>query len=277
MRPGRAAALLLAASLVLSSCGAGGGGGNDEPVGDPRPGGSLVWQLPAEVSTDLNPLESSDPSATGLISGSVYGKLLDWRTGPDVTEMELEGDLAESWEVSEDGLTYTFHLRRDVTWHDVEPVNGRLFVADDVVATITAMKERGLQAYMLEAVRTVQAPDEHTVVLTLDRPFAPLLEYVAYHTFLMVPREGIEGATTWTRWRSAPGRSCSPSTPRTSSGCSGEIPTTTFPTARTSTRSGDRSSTTRRRPPRPCGAAASTWAPPATSPWPTSSATATTR
>ncbi|MCM3847321.1 ABC transporter substrate-binding protein [Pseudonocardia sp. DR1-2] len=193
MRPGRAAALLMAAALVLSSCGAGGGGGSDEPVGDPRPGGSLVWQLPAEVSTDLNPLESSDPSATGLISGSVYGKLLDWRTGPDVTEMELEGDLAESWEVSEDGLTYTFHLRRDVTWHDVEPVNGRPFVADDVVATITAMKERGLQAYMLEAVRTVQAPDEHTVVLTLDRPFAPLLEYVAYHTFLMVPREGIEG------------------------------------------------------------------------------------
>ncbi|GAA1385719.1 hypothetical protein GCM10009613_18540 [Pseudonocardia kongjuensis] len=194
MRPGRAAALVLAGALALSSCGAGGGGGgNDGPVGDPRPGGTLIWQLPAEVSTDLHPLESSDPSATGLISGSVYGKLLDWRTGPDVTEMELEGDLAESWEVSDDGLTYTFALRRDVTWHDVEPVNGRPFVADDVVATITAMKERGLQAYMLEAVQSVQAPDEHTVVLNLSTPFAPLLEYLAYHTFLMVPREGIEG------------------------------------------------------------------------------------
>ena len=190
----RLAALVTVAALVLAGCGGGTGGGNDEPVGDPRPGGSLVMQLPAEVSTDINPLESSDPSATGVISGTVYGKLLDYRTGPDVTELEIVPDLAESWDVSDDGLTYTFQLRQDVVWHDVAPVNGRRFVADDVVATLTAMKERGLQAYMLEAVDTIEAPDEHTVVLQLSTPFAPLLKYMAYHTFLMIPREGVEGA-----------------------------------------------------------------------------------
>lgn len=195
MRAGRALpALALVGALVLSACGGGGtGSAGGEPVGDPRPGGSLVMHLPSEVTTDIHPIVNADPSAYGVLSGTVYSKLVDYRTGPDATELEIEPDLAESWEISEDGLTYTFTLRDGVTWHDVEPVNGRPFVADDVVATFEAIREEGLQAWMFQAVETVEAPDERTVVFTLNTPFAPLLDYLAYHTTLIVPREGAEG------------------------------------------------------------------------------------
>ena len=73
---------------------------------------------------------------------------------------ELEGDLAESWEISDDGLTYTFHLRDDVTWHDIAPVNGRPFVAQDVVASMNRVKSVGVAAYMLERVERIEATDD---------------------------------------------------------------------------------------------------------------------
>ena len=86
----------LAAVLALSACG-GGGGGSTEPVGDPRPGGSLVLHMPAEISTNIDPLQQTDPAAMGVVSGTVYSKLVDFRTGPDVTTLEVVPDLAESW------------------------------------------------------------------------------------------------------------------------------------------------------------------------------------
>lgn len=48
-------------------------------------------------------------------------------------ELTFQPDLAESWDISEDGQTFTFHLRDGVRWPDVEPLNGRELVAQDVV------------------------------------------------------------------------------------------------------------------------------------------------
>jgi peptide/nickel transport system substrate-binding protein len=181
-------------ALALAACGGGGGRSRSGPVGDPRPGGSLVLHLPAEITNGLNPLVSSDPTAMGIVSGTVYSKLLEFRTGPDVTTLEIVPDLAESWEVAPDGLTYTFRLRRDVRWHDVPPVGGRPFTADDVVATFEALKaSTGVHGWMIEPVTSITAPDEHTAVFTLERPYAPLLEYLAYHFNMILPREGVEG------------------------------------------------------------------------------------
>jgi peptide/nickel transport system substrate-binding protein len=185
----------LAAVLALSACGGGGSGhGPSEPVGDPRPGGSLVLHMPSEISTNINPLDQTDPAAQGVVSGSVYSKLVDFRTGPDVTTLEVVPDLAESWEIAPDGLTYTFHLRDDVRWQDVAPVSGRPFTSDDVVATFEAIMQVPAQhAWMFEPVTGITAPDEHTVVFTLERPYSPLLEYLAYHFNTVLPREGVEG------------------------------------------------------------------------------------
>ncbi|OZM83407.1 ABC transporter substrate-binding protein [Pseudonocardia sp. MH-G8] len=185
----------VAALLALSACGGGGGArGPSEPVGEPRPGGSLVLHMPSEISTNINPLDQTDPAAQGVVSGTVYSKLVDFRTGPDVTTLEVVPDLAESWEIAPDGLTYTFHLRDDVRWQDVAPVSGRPFTSDDVVATFEAVKQVPAQhAWMFEPVNAITAPDEHTVVFTLDRPYSPLLEYLAYHFNVIMPREGVEG------------------------------------------------------------------------------------
>lgn len=186
------AGLAAAVSPALAACSR--GERSSESAGPPQPGGSFVVQLAAEVSNGLSPMVTNDPSAMGIVSGTVYSKLVEFATGPDVKGLKVVPDLAESWEISPDGLTYTFHLRDDVRWHDVPPVSGRPFVADDVVATFEALPQAAAaHKWMLEPVSSIDAPDEHTAVFTLKHPYGPLLEYLAYHFNMIVPREGIEG------------------------------------------------------------------------------------
>ncbi len=95
----------------------------------------------------------------------------------DVNERgEIVPDLAKSHQVSEDGLTYIFHLRRDVQWHDRAP-----FTADDVVFTIKAMQDPDYQGIpdLAELWRgvIVEKIDDYTVKFTLEEPFAPFLDY----------------------------------------------------------------------------------------------------
>ena len=193
-------ALLTALALALAACG--GGEGDDEATGgtgetgedgEPQRGGVLSMAYASDID-NLNPLEMSSFNTHNRI-GLVYSRLIGFETGPDLepSDQVLEPDLAEDWEIAEDGLTYTFNLRDDVVWHDIPPVNGRPFVADDVVATLTAIKERGFQRYMLENVESIEAVDEHTVQINLSEPFAPLLNFMANHHMWILPREAIEG------------------------------------------------------------------------------------
>ncbi|MEM9562557.1 MAG: ABC transporter substrate-binding protein [Actinomycetota bacterium] len=111
------------------------------------------------------------PAYSSILSQFVFDGLLEL----DPTQGYLPiPDLAESFEVSDDGLVYTFVLRDDVTWHDGEP-----FTSDDVVFTLTAALDPANQARTaadLAAVSSVTAPDEFTVVVELSRPFAPILQ-----------------------------------------------------------------------------------------------------
>lgn len=85
-------------------------------------------------------------------------------------------DLAERWEISADGLRYTFHLRQGVRWHDGAP-----FTSADVKFTIQAMQDPDYQGppEMSNLWRpiAVDTPDPLTVVFTLPEPFSPFLEY----------------------------------------------------------------------------------------------------
>lgn len=86
-------------------------------------------------------------------------------------------DLAKSWDVSKDGLTYTFHLRDDVKWHDGQP-----FTARDVKFTIESIlnpENNSPNLQELEEVKSVEVVDEHTVKITLKRPFPSLLDKLA--------------------------------------------------------------------------------------------------
>lgn len=82
-------------------------------------------------------------------------------------------DLASGYEVSEDGTTYTFHIREDAAFHDGSPV-----LAEDIVFTVTLAQNQDIKSARRadwEGV-TVNAPDPHTVVFTLPHAYAPFLE-----------------------------------------------------------------------------------------------------
>ncbi|MDP3937792.1 MAG: ABC transporter substrate-binding protein, partial [Deltaproteobacteria bacterium] len=87
---------------------------------------------------------------------------------------ELYGDLAERWEMSEDGLTLTFHLRGDVQWQDGTP-----FTADDVLFTYqTLIDPKTLTPYSesYKQVKRAEVLDPRTIRFTYDKPYCPALE-----------------------------------------------------------------------------------------------------
>jgi len=89
---------------------------------------------------------------------------------------EIVPDLAERWELSSDGLVYTFYLRQDVVWHDGAP-----FTSRDVIYTVSVMQDTDYQgaSYLADMWRTVvvEATDDYTVRFQLREPFAPFLDY----------------------------------------------------------------------------------------------------
>ena len=74
----------------------------------------------------------------------------------------LMPDLATSWDVSEDGLTVTFHLREGVKWHDGEP-----FTSADVKWSLEKIAAEGYSSTSLANMTACDTPDDNTVVLTL--------------------------------------------------------------------------------------------------------------
>ena len=156
-----AAALGLAAPLVRLPYGA-----LAAQDGTPTPGGTLKVGLQADP-TALDPQKQSLTAIWHVIE-HIYNGLT--RVKPDLS---IEGALAESWEISDDGITYTFHLRPGVTFHDGSPLK-----ASDVKFTferLVAPETASTSAAELASMENVEAPDDATVVMTLKAPDASLL------------------------------------------------------------------------------------------------------
>lgn len=161
--------------------------------GTPQPGGTYRMIFRSDAPS-LDPLAQSI-STTSIVVGFVYSKLVDFKSGPDIPygTPEYEGDLAKSWDVSEDGKTYTFHLRKGVTFQDKPPVNGREFTSADVACTINAIQERGHQKADVSAVDKVETPDPYTVVFKLSELNPDFVPQLAGHFLYMLPCEGTKG------------------------------------------------------------------------------------
>ena len=137
------------------------------PVGTPAYGDALVVGSIGEPST-LIPILASD-TASRDVASQIYNGLIRYDKN-----LNLEGDLAESWQVSRDGLTITFHLRRGVKWHDGHP-----FTSRDVLFTyMVTVDPKTPTAYAedFKQVKKAEAPDPYTFRVTYAKPFAPALE-----------------------------------------------------------------------------------------------------
>ncbi|MBK5250835.1 MAG: ATP-binding cassette domain-containing protein [Actinomycetales bacterium] len=171
----RAAALVAIGSLALGACSGGGGdgGGGGTPSEDSTGSAEAVEGGSAVFAVD-SPFLGFDPNITpaaqdARVLRQVYDSLLYLDENRD-----LQPWLATEWEVSDDGLTYTFTLRDDVTFHDDTPFNGEAvcFNLDRIKAPETA------SIYAIGLIgpdASCEAPDETTAVVTLATPYAPFL------------------------------------------------------------------------------------------------------
>jgi peptide/nickel transport system substrate-binding protein len=159
----------------------------------PVPGGIFRIASRADAPS-LDPLKESS-TTTHTAVGYVYSKLVDYKVGADTPfgTDKLEGDLAETWETSPDGLRWTFRLRHGVTFHNTAPVNGREFTSRDVACTLDAVRKRGQQRGDISMIQSWTTPDPYTVVFTLGSPYPDLAAKFAGHFLWMLPCEGATG------------------------------------------------------------------------------------
>ncbi len=137
------------------------------PVSVPH-GGLLTLRLGNDLA-NFNPLVNFSSAGAAWVNQLIFSGL----TRLDASGM-AQPDLAQSWQVSPDGLQLTFKLRSGVTWHD-----GQVFSSDDVTFTYNAWSKlpaaTRLQADLAESGATFSAPDPLTIIVKLQKPFAALL------------------------------------------------------------------------------------------------------
>jgi len=150
----------------------------NKPTAGPEPtaaatgkaGGMFTFSRSSD-SDNLDPV-TQDGNVDIWIFMSIYDQLVR----VDNSGTTLEPALAEKWEVSTDGLTYTFHLRKDVLFSDGTPLK-----ASDVKYSIDRAKTHPKSGwtFTLEPLKEITTPDDSTVVMTLTQPWAPFLADIA--------------------------------------------------------------------------------------------------
>lgn len=182
----RIIALLLALTLLTACGGNSAPATNEAPKTDapaaaaPADDTSIILAQTSEVA-NLNPMiqpRTPDSNVQCLIFGFLVM--------PD-ENLNYVGDLAESWDITNEGTVYTFKLRNDIKWHD-----GEAFNADDVIFTLTALAHPNYhggndgrvmsivgaseyQAGAAESVAGLKKIDDYTVEITLAQPNAAFM------------------------------------------------------------------------------------------------------
>ncbi|HJX09542.1 MAG TPA: ABC transporter substrate-binding protein [Candidatus Binatia bacterium] len=151
--------------------------------GNPRKGGTLILGMTADPSTLNCGIESSQIVA--MVTSSIYSGLihLDEESNP-------HPDLAQSWEISPDGLVYTFQLRENVKWHDGEPFTSAdvKFSFENLVGKYNA---RGREAY--RNIKAIETPGPLTVKINLKKAYSPFLGVLTAHDGCIMPKHVFDG------------------------------------------------------------------------------------
>ena len=137
-----------------------------------------------EEPLSLDPIIPSDNGSIWVIY-----QIFDQLTTVNEDSSGIVPSLAESWDISDDGTLYTFHLRQGVSFSDGAPMT-----VDDVVFSLQRVFDPKGSAYsfLFGPVSSVEAPDDSTVVVTLKNAFAPLLENLNVFPASIVPRAKVE-------------------------------------------------------------------------------------
>jgi peptide/nickel transport system substrate-binding protein len=160
----------------------------------PRRGGTLRLNLMTENPPTLDP-HLNVSYRTQIFAGFVYSRLLKYKYGPDLEATSFipgEPDLAERYEVSQDGTTWTFYLRKNARWHNKPPLNGRPVTAQDVVWSFNRFMKESAERARFSQVTDVKPIDDYTVQFKLRQPYAPFLSNIAAPWVWILPREVVE-------------------------------------------------------------------------------------
>ena len=143
---------------------------------DPKSGGTLTMAI-QQTPRHLNPAVQSG-TATGQPGTQLFASLLRYDEGWDPQPY-----LAETWEVSEDGLSVTMNLVKGATFHDGAPIT-----SEDVAFSIATVQANHPFKSMFAPVTAVDTPDEHTAVIKLSQPHPALLLAMSSQLLSIIPK-----------------------------------------------------------------------------------------
>jgi len=176
------------------------------PTFEPPAPGEQVLTLPGGDPPTLDPHLSGDATSAVYVV-EIFSGLVAY----DIN-LNLVPDIAESWDVSDDGTVYTFHLRDGVKFHNGKPVRAQDFkwsferacdfktgssTADTYMGDIVGCRDK-LHG-KTDEVSGVQVIDDQTLQITIDAPKAYFLAKMTYPTAYVLDQENVErGGRTWT-------------------------------------------------------------------------------
>lgn len=185
--------LVFALSFVLAACAGGSDSSTDDEKKDDTSkgedtatetveGGELVLAVLSDASS-LDPAGSNDVPSS-VVQANIYETLVN----RDDENNIIEG-LATEWEAIDDS-TYEFKLREGVKFHD-----GEAFTADAVKANLDRIRDPEVASprfFLFEMISNVEVVDEHTVRITTEYPFAPLLAHLSHNGGAIASPKSIE-------------------------------------------------------------------------------------
>ena len=182
-------AISLSVMLLASGC-KGGQSGSSAPA----PGGAAS-DAPAggEDKTSMIVAKQSDPSSLDphTVTDEAAIRCIENMYDTLFAYTDVYGEVAPSlvtqYEVSDDGLIYTFSLRPGVKFH-----SGRDLTAADVVYSLRRIMDTGVRATQFDKIASMEEKDAGTVVITLSEPFAPFLTYLAHPMNVIVDKDVVE-------------------------------------------------------------------------------------
>ena len=163
-----------------------------EPAKAPKAGGVMK----VASTWDVGPMDPSVSAAGGTVTvpNMVYNRLLGIKRGPqaDPFNLELSPELAQSWERSPDGLTFTFNITPGITWQNLPPLNGRAFTAEDARYALERYATEGVHQSYYANVASFEAVDDSTLKINMAKASADFLNPLGSNKQTIFPRELVD-------------------------------------------------------------------------------------